>query len=77
MQVSIVKVNGILWSGEADAISVSGSEGVLTVLPNHVPLVTTLREGRVVVRSGDTEMFVHEVSSGVLEVTGNRVTILL
>lgn len=77
MQVSIVKVNGILWSGKADAVSAPGSEGVLTVLPNHVPLVTTLREGRVVVTTAGKEVFVYEVDGGVLEVTGERVTILL
>lgn len=77
MQVSVVKVNGILWSGKADAVSATGSEGVLTVLPHHVPLVTTLREGRIVITVDGDEVFVHEVHGGILEITGERVTILL
>lgn len=77
MQASIVKVNGILWSGLAEAVIVPGAEGTLTILPHHVPLVTTLKQGRIVVKKDGSEVFVHEVDGGVLEVTGNTVTVLL
>ncbi len=77
MQVHIVKVNGIIWSGEADAVVIPGAEGELTVLPNHVPLVTALREGRLVVKKDSEEIFTHEVASGMLEVTKDRVAVLL
>ncbi len=77
MEVHIVKVNGIFWSGEADTLIAPGVHGELTVLPNHTPLVTTLRKGRVIVKKDDKEEFAHDVERGVLEVTGKRVTILL
>jgi F-type H+-transporting ATPase subunit epsilon len=77
MQAHIVKVNGIFWSGEADAIIAPGKEGVLTVLPNHTPLVTALKPGRLAVKKGGVEVFTHEVKNGVLEVTSTSVTVLL
>jgi F-type H+-transporting ATPase subunit epsilon len=77
MQVNIVKVNGIIWSGDAPALIVPGSEGELTILPNHAPLVTTLKEGRIVIKDGGKELFTHAVDSGVLEVTKEGVTVLL
>ena len=77
MKVSLVKVNGIIWSGEADSVVVPGGEGEMTVLPNHVPLVSALRKGRVVVKKDNSEVYTHEVEKGVLEITGSRVSVLL
>lgn len=77
MQINIVKVHGILWSGEADSVTAPGAEGELTILPHHVPLVTALNEGRVVVKEAGKEVFTHTIEGGVLEVTPVGVTILL
>ncbi len=77
MQVNIVKVNGIFWNGEAHSVTAPGAEGELTVLPNHVPLVTALNHGRLVVKRDGKEVFTHVVDGGVLEVTGKNVTVLL
>jgi len=77
MQVHIARVNGILWSGEADAITAPGVEGELTALPNHVPLVTNLKPGRLVVKQKGKEVFTQDVERGVFEVTAESVTVLL
>lgn len=77
MQVNIVRVNGIFWSGEADSVTAPGAEGELTILPHHVPLVSALRPGRLVVKQDGKEVFKHEVERGVLEITGKSVTMLL
>jgi F-type H+-transporting ATPase subunit epsilon len=77
MEVHIVKVNGIFWSGEADALIAPGSEGVVTILPNHVPLVTALKPGTVIVEKDGEKVFKHDVDHGILEVTGKRATVIL
>jgi len=77
MQVYIVKVHGILWSGEADSVTAPAVEGELTILPHHVPLVTALNHGRLVVKQEGKEVFTHAVDGGVLEVTPQSVTMLL
>ena len=77
MQVDIVKVNGIIWSGEADSVIVPGAEGQLTILPGHIPLVTALKIGRLAVKNNKEEVFTDDVEGGVLEVTKERVAILL
>lgn len=76
LKVHIAKVNGILFHGEADSLTAPGSAGELTVLPNHIPLVTTLKPGRITVRKNDTEE-VFEVEKGILEVTKDTATVLL
>ena len=78
MKVSLVKVNGILWSGEAESVIAPGAEGEMTILKGHVPLVTTLAPGEITVRANGEELFTQRVEEGgVLEVTGKRVTVLL
>jgi F-type H+-transporting ATPase subunit epsilon len=77
MKVHIAKTNGILYSGEIDSLTAPTATGILTILPNHMPLVTVLREGRLVVRKDDEEVFVHDVKTGVLEITGESATILI
>jgi len=75
--IHIAKTNGVLFSGEADSITAPGVEGELTALPHHVPLVTNLQKGRLIVKKGDEEVFVHDVEKGVLEVTPEGATVLL
>lgn len=77
MRVHIAKINGILYSGEADSLTAPGVAGELTVLSHHMPLVTTLKPGRLTLRLGNEEVFVHNVEHGVLEVTPTTTTVLL
>lgn len=77
LHIHIARTNGILFSGEADALTAPGVVGELTVLPHHIPLVTVLKPGRLVVKKGGAEIFVHDVVHGVLEVTAESATVLL
>ncbi len=38
-----------LYSGEVESVQLPGSEGEMTVLPGHAPVLTTLRVGVIVV----------------------------
>lgn len=71
----IVSQDRIVFQGEVDIVVVPGSEGVMGILPNHSPLLSTLQYGIITVRSHNQEEF-FTVAGGVVEVTGNRVTIL-
>ena len=77
MQIHIAKVNGVLWSGEAERLTAPAVEGEVTILRGHVPLVTTLRPGRLMVKQGSDVLFTHDIEHGVLEVTGTSATVLL
>ena len=71
----VVSVEESLFEGEADFIVATGSDGELGILPNHAPLLTTLRPGPMLIRnrSEETELF---VGGGFLEVLQDRVTVL-
>jgi F-type H+-transporting ATPase subunit epsilon len=58
-----------------DQVNIPGGEGDLGILPNHAPLLTTLRPGRFSYEKGE-EVVELVVSYGYAEVTANRVTVL-
>lgn len=75
LQLEIVTPEARIFSGEVDSVVLPGSDGELGILPNHVPLVTTLKPGELVyAQGGKTEYFA--VGTGFVEVTGGRVSIL-
>jgi F-type H+-transporting ATPase subunit epsilon len=72
----ITSVSGALFDGQAESATVPGIAGEMTILSNHEPLVTTLKPGKITVRTGD-EKKEFDVESGVVECSGGRVTVLL
>lgn len=75
LQVDIVTAEGQIFSGETDSVTAPGSDGQLTILPSHAPLITSLDDGDLKYVDGGTE---HHIAllGGFMEVNSNRVTIL-
>ncbi|HEY5383509.1 MAG TPA: hypothetical protein VIJ88_03075 [Candidatus Paceibacterota bacterium] len=78
MHVVIAKVDEVFFDGEAASMTLPGAEGELTVLGEHEPLITTLKEGVIIVRVGDEqpEQTFH-ILGGVLEVRRDGATVIL
>ena len=76
MHVIIAKVDENLYDGEAVSMTVPGSAGEMTILAEHMPLVTTLKAGTIVVRSSAGEKQ-FSINSGVLEVRRDGATVIL
>jgi F-type H+-transporting ATPase subunit epsilon len=75
LRVELVKPEGVVLSQEADFVVAPGLAGELGVLPRHIPLLTPLRPGEVMVRNDGNEEYIF-VSGGFLEVLPDKVTIL-
>ena len=75
MTVEILTPDVVLYEGDATYLGLPGSDGSLGILNNHAPLVTTLREGEVVVKNDKDEQ-TFAVNGGTVEVLNNHVTIL-
>ncbi len=71
----VVSVEQSLFEGEADFLIAEGSEGELGVLPNHAPLLTTLRPGGLTIQTVEGRKVLF-VGGGFLEVLPDRVTVL-
>jgi F-type H+-transporting ATPase subunit epsilon len=75
LQVELVTAEGRVLSEEADFVKLPGLGGELGVLPQHIPLLTPLRTGEVMVRNDGHEQFLF-VAGGFVEVLPDRVVIL-
>lgn len=76
LSVLIATPTETLYSGPAESLTVPGSEGDMTILANHVALVSTLRKGVAVVKTkSDTKTFA--IEKGVLEISDNQASVLL
>ena len=77
LQVELVAVEKMIWSGEATMVIARTTEGEIGVLPSHAPLLGELAPGGVVtirVESGDD--LVVAAHGGFLSVTERGVSIL-
>lgn len=76
MHVVIAEVDEVLYEGEALSMTVPGAAGEMTVLGSHMPLITTLKKGIIIVRNGDGDKEI-PVESGVVEVRRDGVAVVL
>ena len=78
MKVMITAVNEVFFDGVADSVSVPAANGMLTILPMHMPLITPLKKGTITVREkGGIAPKEFPVNSGVMEVCRDGATIIL
>jgi F-type H+-transporting ATPase subunit epsilon len=75
--LTIAKVGENLFDGDAVAVTLPGSEGVLQILAGHEPLVAELRSGAAQVRMLDGATCTFDLATGVVETFENQVTVLL
>jgi len=76
LYASIYTIDRKLFEGEADSITLPGSDGELGVLPTHIPLITALQRGTIKIRQGTKNEFI-DIIGGFVEVQPeSRVVIL-
>ena len=77
LQVELVAVERMIWSGEASMVIARTTEGELGVLPGHAPLLGELAPGGVVrIRPESGDELVVAAHGGFLSVTERGVSIL-
>ena len=75
IRCEIASQDRLVYEGDADIIIAPGIEGEMGILPNHAPLLSTLKLGILKVRyQGEEKAFT--ISGGVMEVQPNLVTVL-
>ena len=75
MQFDLVSPERKLASGQATSVLIPGADGDLTAMPDHAPLVTTLRPGILIVEmDGGRQEFA--VTGGFAQVSADGTTVL-
>lgn len=76
LHVEIVSQEKLVFEEPAaDMVLIPGSEGMMGVLPNHAPVLTTLGFGELVVRKSNAEE-IFAIYGGVVEIRPDKVIIL-
>ncbi len=75
MKLYIYSLENIIYEGEADVITLPTQDGEISVLENHIPLISSLKKGEIRIKNGnENQQF--PISGGFAEVKPKR-TILL
>jgi len=75
LKLEIVTPEAKIYSEDVDMVTLPGVEGEMGIYPQHVPLLTQVSAGEVVVRKGGQDYFL-AIGEGFVEITGERVAIL-
>lgn len=76
VQFELVSPERLLVSREVEMVVVPGSEGDFGVLPDHAPMISTVRPGTIEIHEGGQVVEQIFVAGGFAEVTGERCTVL-
>jgi F-type H+-transporting ATPase subunit epsilon len=75
LRLEIVTPDGTAYSEDVNMVTLPGVEGQLGILPRHIPLMTHMVAGEIIVRANGQDCFL-VVGEGFVEVTGDHVAIL-
>ena len=75
IKLEIVTPEAKIFSDDVDMVTLTGTEGEMGILPQHMPLMTQLVAGEVIAQKGQDTIFL-AVGDGFVQVTSDRVAIL-
>lgn len=77
MEVVVVNPDKVLWEGKATRVVVPGFIQELSILPNHTPLYSQLKPGKMVIypETGANETI--EIDGGIIRVKHNKVSVIV
>jgi F-type H+-transporting ATPase subunit epsilon len=76
LNLKIISTKRIVFEKEIDSITVPTIDGEITILPNHIDLITLLKEGIVKVKFENDEEY-YAIGGGYLQTDGDEVIVLV
>ena len=75
IKLEIVTPEAKTYSDDVDMVTLTGIEGEMGILPQHMPLMTQLVAGEIIAKKGTETIFL-AVGDGFVQVTGEKISIL-
>lgn len=76
MDVEVLTPDKTLFTGQADVVTLPGTNGSFQIMSNHAAMIANLKAGKMEVKNGtQTESF--DISGGLVEVLKNKVIVLV
>ena len=76
LDVTIYTPFGKYYAGKADYLSFTSGKGVIGILPNHAPIITTVEISKLILRLNGEET-IYATSGGVLRIKEDHSVVLL
>lgn len=77
LQLTISRVDGPVFEGQVVSVQVPGAAGEMTILANHEPLISPLRNGTITIMLENDSKQTFEVETGTMEISNNSATLLI
>jgi F-type H+-transporting ATPase subunit epsilon len=74
--LSVASIEKKLFEGEADEVILPGVDGIMTILGKHMPIITPLKVGEVVIKTKE-EMLYYSIGKGVFSFNDNEASLLI
>jgi F-type H+-transporting ATPase subunit epsilon len=75
LKLEIVTPEARTYSEDVDMVTLPGVEGEMGIYPMHIPLMTQITAGEIVVRKAGQDQFL-AVGEGFVQITGDRVAVM-
>ena len=76
IQVQILTPEKVAFEGSVDSLIAPGEEGLFGILPDHAPMINTLKEGEITLSQSSSSQTI-KVSAGFLKVQDNNVKVIV
>lgn len=74
LQLVVVSPEGVIFEGKVELVTLPGQVGYFTVLPEHAPLISSLRKGTLKYeKNGEKKTL--DVESGFVEIKDNIISV--
>jgi len=75
IKLEIITPEAKTFSDDVDMVTLTGTDGEMGILPQHMPLMTQLVGGEIHAKKGSENIFL-AVGDGFVQVTGDKVSVL-
>ncbi len=75
LHLEIITPEKTLYNDTVDEVIIPTQTGEIAVLPNHIPLVSQVSDGELIIKKNNSEQSL-AISGGFVEITQNNVSIL-
>ena len=76
MKLEILTPDKTIFDGEVTSVTVPGTAGSLEILKDNAPIISTLEDGKVIVRGSNKLENEFLIKGGVVEVLHNKIMVL-
>ena len=66
MYLEIIRPDMKLYAGEVDIVTFPGVDGSFQILKNHAPIISTLKQGEVVIAEGKADADYEAANAGIV-----------